>query len=43
LKDRIGSVIHTHYPRDRDIAIQITEQEAKIDLNGAYPVWSLIS
>ncbi|HOA51474.1 MAG: magnesium chelatase [Thermogutta sp.] len=38
LKDRIGSVIHTHYPRDRDIAIQITEQEAKIDLNGAYPV-----
>jgi len=38
LKDRIGSVIHTHYPRDHNIAIQITEQEAKIDLNGAYPV-----
>ncbi|MGQ9762219.1 MAG: magnesium chelatase [Thermogutta sp.] len=38
LKDRIGSVIHTHYPRDRDVAIQITEQEAKIDLNGDYPV-----
>lgn len=38
LKDRIGSVIHTHYPRDRDVAIQITEQEAKIELDGEYPV-----
>ncbi|MGB9689491.1 magnesium chelatase [Thermogutta sp.] len=38
LKDRIGSVIHTHYPRDRHIAIQITEQEAKIPLDGDYPV-----
>lgn len=38
LKDRIGSVIHTHYPRDRHIAIQITEQEAKIPLDGEYPV-----
>lgn len=38
LKDRIGSVIHTHYPRDREVAIQITEQEAKIDLDGEYPV-----
>lgn len=38
LKDRIGSVIHTHYPRDREIAIQITEQEAKIPLDGEYPV-----
>ncbi|WP_428390051.1 magnesium chelatase [Mucisphaera sp.] len=28
LKDRIGSIIHTHYPRDRDLGIQITEQEA---------------
>jgi len=32
LKDRIGSVIHTHYPRDRDLGIQIMEQEAAIDV-----------
>ncbi len=38
LKDRIGSVIHTHYPRDRGLGIQIMEQEAKINLNGQYPV-----
>jgi len=38
LKDRIGSVIHTHYPRDRDLGIQIIEQEAGIDLDGACPV-----
>jgi magnesium chelatase subunit I len=30
LKDRIGSVIHTHYPRDRELGIQIMEQEADI-------------
>ena len=28
LKDRIGSVIHTHYPRERELGIQIMEQEA---------------
>lgn len=38
LKDRIGSVIHTHYPRDRDLGIQIMEDEANIDLAGEYPV-----
>jgi magnesium chelatase subunit I len=38
LKDRIGSVIHTHYPRDRDTGIQIMEQEAGIDLDGEFPV-----
>ena len=38
LKDRIGSVIHTHYPRDRDQGIQIIEQEAGIDLGGDFPV-----
>src|SRR6478609_6216650 len=27
LKDRIGSVIHTHYPLERDHGIQIVEQE----------------
>jgi len=38
LKDRIGSVIHTHYPLDRDDGIRITEQEAGIDLGGEFPV-----
>lgn len=38
LKDRIGSVIHTHYPRDRDLGIQIMEQEASVELGGDYPV-----
>src|SRR5215211_745346 len=27
LKDRIGSTIHTHYPLERDLGIQIIEQE----------------
>jgi magnesium chelatase subunit I len=31
LKDRIGSVIHTHYPRERDLGIEIMEQEAGIE------------
>jgi magnesium chelatase subunit I len=38
LKDRIGSVIHTHYPRERDLGIQIMEQEAAADLDGQFPV-----
>lgn len=38
LKDRIGSVIHTHYPRDRELGIQIIEQETQIDLGGPFPV-----
>lgn len=38
LKDRIGSIIQTHYPRERDLGIQILQQEAKIDLGGEYPV-----
>ena len=38
LKDRIGSVIHTHYPRQRDLGIQIMEQEAEITLDGDFPV-----
>ena len=38
LKDRIGSVIHTHYPRERDLGIAIIEQEAGLDLGGDYPV-----
>lgn len=38
LKDRIGSVIHTHYPEERDLGIQIMEQESSIPLDGEYPV-----
>ncbi len=38
LKDRIGSIIHTHYPRERELGIQIMEQEAGIDLDGDFPV-----
>jgi magnesium chelatase subunit I len=38
LKDRIGSTIQTHYPRERTLGIQIMEQEASIDLDGAFPV-----
>jgi magnesium chelatase subunit I len=38
LKDRIGSVIHTHYPRQRDLGIQIMEQEAGVELDGQFPV-----
>ena len=28
LKDRIGSLIHTHYPLERELGVQILEQEA---------------
>ena len=38
LKDRIGSIIQTHYPRDRDRGVEITRQEARIDAAGEYPV-----
>ncbi len=38
LKDRIGSIIQTHYPRERSLGIEILQQEAKIDLDGEYPV-----
>ncbi len=38
LKDRIGSVIHTHYPLERDLGIQIMQQESGIDLDGEFPV-----
>ena len=38
LKDRIGSTIQTHYPRERDTGIEIMEREAEIDLGGEYPV-----
>ncbi|MCE9604039.1 MAG: magnesium chelatase [Planctomycetia bacterium] len=38
LKDRIGSVIHTHYPRERDLGIKILEQEAALETGSDYPV-----
>jgi magnesium chelatase subunit I len=38
LKDRIGSIIHTHYPRDRELGIQIMQRAAAINLDGDYPV-----
>jgi magnesium chelatase subunit I len=38
LKDRIGSLIQTHYPLDRATGIDIMEQEASITLDGDYPV-----
>ncbi|MBX3355901.1 MAG: magnesium chelatase [Phycisphaeraceae bacterium] len=38
LKDRIGSTIVTHYPRERSDGIRITRQEAGVDLGGDFPV-----
>ena len=38
LKDRIGSIIQTHYPADRDRGIEIMQQEVGDDLKGEYPV-----
>src|SRR5262249_19838125 len=38
LKDRIGSLIQTHYPLERATGVEITEQEAGIDLGGEFPV-----
>jgi magnesium chelatase subunit I len=34
LKDRIGSIIHTHYPLERDLGIQIIEQEVEAKGDG---------
>ncbi len=38
LKDRIGAVIHTHYPRERALGIQMLEQEAGVDGGHSWPV-----
>jgi len=38
LKDRIGATIQTHYPRERDVGIEIMEHQAALDLGGEYPV-----
>ncbi|MBX9581038.1 MAG: magnesium chelatase [Gemmataceae bacterium] len=39
LKDRIGSLIQTHYPLERGQGVEIMEQEAGLDLGGEYPVF----
>ena len=39
LKDRIGTVIHTHYPLARQLGIEIMEQEAHVTLDGDFPVF----
>jgi magnesium chelatase subunit I len=38
LKDRIGAIIRTHYPRLRSDGIAIMEQEARVELDGEFPV-----
>jgi magnesium chelatase subunit I len=38
LKDRIGSLVQTHYPLDRSLGVEIMEQEAGIDPGGDFPV-----
>lgn len=38
LKDRIGSLIQTHYPLERATGIAIMEQESGIDTGGEFPV-----
>jgi magnesium chelatase subunit I len=38
LKDRIGSLIQTHYPLERATGIEIMEQEAAIDGDAKFPV-----
>lgn len=39
LKDRIGSLIQTHYPLERSLGIEIMEQEAGLDPGGEFPVF----
>jgi magnesium chelatase subunit I len=39
LKDRIGSLIQTHYPIERGLGVEIMEQEAGLDLGGEFPVF----
>lgn len=38
LKDRIGTVVQTHYPAERDQGIEILRQEVGEELVGDYPV-----
>lgn len=38
LKDRIGTIVQTHYPRERDQGIEILKQEVAEECNGEYAV-----
>lgn len=38
LKDRIGATIQTHYPRTRELGIEIMETESGIEPGGQFPV-----
>ncbi|QDT02707.1 Magnesium chelatase, subunit ChlI [Rubripirellula lacrimiformis] len=38
LKDRIGTIVQTHYPAERDQGIEILQQEVGQQLDGDYPV-----
>ncbi|MFK8111189.1 MAG: magnesium chelatase [Rubripirellula sp.] len=38
LKDRIGTIVQTHYPSERDQGIEILQQEVGEELQGEYPV-----
>ena len=38
LKDRIGTIVQTHYPDERDQGIEILQQELGSELEGDYPV-----
>lgn len=38
LKDRIGALVQTHYPKERDLGIEIMVQESGLDLQGDFPV-----
>jgi magnesium chelatase subunit I len=38
LKDRIGSIVRTHYLWERDLGIEIMLQESSVALDGEYPV-----
>lgn len=38
LKDRIGTIVQTHYPSERDEGVEILQQEVGDELTGDYPV-----
>jgi magnesium chelatase subunit I len=38
IKDRVGAVVRTHYPLDRDTGIEIMQQEAAVPLDGEFPL-----
>ncbi len=38
LKDRIGTIVQTHYPSERDEGIEILQQEVGDELDGDFPV-----